>query len=140
MFGLSPPFVLLIAVLLAVVLVEAILVAWLWRRHWRLEQSLREWEARQRRQHQDIAGLCAAGLQVDARLARLERMLAETREWLQAAGPAEGTGGAVAYQTAIERIREGAGVEELVSECGFTREEANLLIRLHRDETGAGFS
>ncbi|BCX89219.1 hypothetical protein MIN45_P1589 [Methylomarinovum tepidoasis] len=139
MSELSPPLVVVIAVLAAVVLVEAGFVIWLWRRQRQLERRLQAWVAGQRRQGQDIAGLCAAGLQIDTRLARLEQGLAETREWLQTRPPTE-TGGAASYQTAIELIREGAGVEALVSECGFTREEANLLIRLHRDETGAGFS
>lgn len=139
MSELSPPLVVVIAVLAVVVLVETGVVVWLWRRQRRLERHLQAWVVGQRRQGQDIAGLCAAGLQIDTRLARLEQGLAETRELLQTRSSTE-AGGAASYQTAIELIREGAGVEALVSECGFTREEANLLIRLHRDETGADFS
>ncbi len=133
------PFAVLIAVLAAVVILETALLLWLWRRQRQMAQRLQEWAAGQRRQRQDIAGLCAAGLQIDARLARLEQALSETREWLETR-PAPEAGGAASYQTAIEMIRAGAGVEELVSECGFTREEANLLIRLHRDETGVDHS
>jgi len=122
------------ALLLAVVL-ESALMVWLWRRQRMLEGKLQQCYQRQERQQLDIVGLCAAAVRIDQRLSNLSGRLGEIHEWAQ---ELEHAGEQVdhSYQTAIERIAQGAGSEELVAECGFSREEAELLIRMNRNKGG----
>lgn len=45
--------------------------------------------------------------------------------------PAHGTSGQRAYESAIRLAQRGLPSEDLVSECGLSRHEADLLVRLH---------
>jgi hypothetical protein len=62
--------------------------------------------------------------------ARIETLseLAEQGTRIAPAGPVSAQRG---YELASRLARNGAGVEELVSTCGITRHEAELLVRLH---------
>ena len=75
-----------------------------------------------------------------ARLAKMEESLADAHRKLDELGESresEGrrvvAGGASApsYQIAIRLARSGAPREELVASCGLTRQEAELVLRLH---------
>ena len=82
------------------------------------------------RNNKDIAGLCSAAVSVDTRITYNNEQLKEVAEKVtdfeqyeqQASQP---------YYSAIQRVRDGATVEELVQQCGLSREEAVLLMRLH---------
>jgi hypothetical protein len=80
-----------------------------------------------------------------AQLAKMEQSLAEAHLKLDALGESresEGrrivAGGASAgsYQIAIRLARSGAPREELMSSCGLTRQEAELVQRLHAPARG----
>lgn len=45
--------------------------------------------------------------------------------------PAQGTSGQRAYETAIRLAQRGVPGEDLMSQCGLSRHEADLLVRLH---------
>ena len=87
----------------------------------------------------DVAGLCSAAVAVDNRLAsnelRLDGLLENIAQMQEPSPPAiieepneEQPQG---YESAIEKIRRGASVDDLVKTCGLTRDEAVLLFRLH---------
>jgi hypothetical protein len=42
------------------------------------------------------------------------------------------------YQTAIRLAREGASRDELISSCGLSRQEAELVLRVHASHQGIG--
>jgi len=122
------PFVLLSLV----VTLEAIALFWLWRRQRHWQRLCQRWRQIQERQQGDVIGLCAAAVRMDERLQQLVCDLDEIRERSEALRQSPES--VVSYQAAIKCIREGGGFEELVSQCGLTREEANLLLRLYGSE------
>ena len=81
---------------------------------------------------QDIAGLCSAAVSVDKHLTENDKQLksllettADYKESEQVSQP---------YFGAIQRIKNGADIGELMHECRLSRDEAALLIRLHGKE------
>lgn len=115
----------------------------LWRGQRKLEQNLQNLTAQNQRSSDDVAGLCSAALAVDKRLAANESMMQEiiltVRNAVQpvyheaeqeplAEEPLEQSQD---YGMAIDKIRQGADVDDLVRICGLTRDEAMLLVRLH---------
>ena len=85
------------------------------------------------RNNKDIAGLCSAAVSVDSKLsdnnAQLNGIVEKVTDFelhelheQQASQP---------YYDAIQKVRNGAVAEELIQQCGLSREEAMLLIRLH---------
>ena len=123
----------IIGLILTVFLLSCALL-WMWWRQRRLERQLRRWQQNQERQQLDIVGLCAAAVRMDERLMSLGRRVGEMHEWAQDLDHQDHQH-AHSYQEAIELINQGAGGDELVAECGFSREEAALLIRMHRSHS-----
>ena len=82
------------------------------------------------RNNKDIAGLCSAAVCVDSRLSDnneqlngiVEKVTDFEQHEQQTSQP---------YYDAIQKVRNGAVAEELIQQCGLSREEAMLLIRLH---------
>lgn len=126
--------------LTAAVVAILLLMFRLLRDHRKLRQAHGLLEAQIQRNHDDLAGLCSAAVAVDRRLAnadaRLNSIAERVAERPNAAPdtpkvadvverPAQG------YEDVIAKIRQGVGVEDLVRDCGLTRDEAVLLTRLH---------
>ncbi|MEN8260347.1 MAG: DUF2802 domain-containing protein [Pseudomonadota bacterium] len=94
-----------------------------------LKRQLRELRAFVDRNNDDIAGLCAAAASMNHRFDSREQVidrLAEKISQLDYGFPQNHR-----YGDAIARVRDGAGVEDLVSDFGLTRDEASLLVLLH---------
>lgn len=122
-----------------------LLLAWVAVRLWREQQVLKReltlLAAQLQRGNSDVAALCSAAVVVDKRLAGCEARLNDALENIRQAAepvsplpsteqvdpPEDGD-----YQHVIEQIRQGKGVEDLVKQCGLTRDEAMLLFRLHK--------
>jgi len=123
-----------------------IVLLWLIREHRNLKRQCQALSEQIQRGSIDVAGLCSAAVAVDRRLAasesRLEDLIgfvgdlaaqpkpqpdAPVAERVPIHDPAPAQG----YDQVIEKIRRGADVEELVKNCGLTRDEAMLLVRLH---------
>jgi hypothetical protein len=80
-----------------------------------------------------------------AQVANMEQSLAEAHRKLDALGESResegrrvvaGAASAPSYQIAIRLARSGAPREELVASCGLTRQEAELVLRLHGPSRG----
>jgi len=82
------------------------------------------------RNNKDIAGLCSAAVFVDSRLSdnnsQLTGIIEKVADFEQHEQPSSQP-----YHNAIQRARNGADAEALIQQCGLSREEAVLLIRLH---------
>lgn len=119
------------AVLISLACIQFAVLAVLGYRYRRLQARMKQLQRQQQRQQHDIAGLCEAAVRMDRRVQKLaldlEGVWQRIEEWT------EGQRSESSYQMVIERIRQGAEVEEIVNECGLTREEANLLLRLYGD-------
>lgn len=112
-------------------------LSWLWRRFKRLERECQECRQGQERLLRDLADLCTTAARTDEQVRDLTSRLGAVQAWVQERQD-QASEGELTYQTAIERIRQGADVEELVESLGFSREEAALLIRLHHVDPASG--
>lgn len=86
-------------------------------------------QAALRQIHEDMRALCAGSAAVGTHLAALDQRLqrlAEQQRTLELREP-----GGQSYGFAIRLAQQGASVEELMENCGMSRGEAELLLRLH---------
>ncbi|MDH5328001.1 MAG: DUF2802 domain-containing protein [Gammaproteobacteria bacterium] len=92
----------------------------------RFQKFAMEQEAVINRLHDDFNAMCAAAVGVDSHLARLEertRTLLQRQDQLEMQEPVGDN-----YQHAISLVRNGAGIDQLMSDCGLARGEAELLL------------
>jgi len=111
----------------------------------KLKQAYQALALQIQRSGDDVVGLCSAAVAVDRRLSANEALLREIRESIEIQqNNAEFQSGyeqdsieeveseqPQSYRQAIEKIHYGATIDELVRECGMTRDEAVLLMHLH---------
>lgn len=99
------------------------------RDHARLRRAHQELVTVVSRQAQDLAALCAAGVNVDRLLADHSQRLRDCLERIETL-QVNGTNG-YPYSAAIDKIRRGAAAKDLVAELGLSLSEASLLAHLH---------
>lgn len=78
----------------------------------------------------DIGAMCASIAGFGERLVRIEqqvRSVSERQDQVELR-----SGGERSYSHAIRMVHKGADVDELVTNCGINRGEAELLLRVHR--------
>lgn len=83
-----------------------------------------------------LAAVCSDEVAADQRQAELERrlrQLADQQEQLLLRDPEQGP-----YQHALRLAQQGARREEIMSACGLSRGEADLLLALHGPTGGSG--
>jgi len=121
--------ILLITLFVIVFFVVMVLI-WLVSRYKKLDSEYRVLSDHIERNNRDIAGLCSAAVSVDSKLIdsnnQLKEMVKKVSDFeLNEQHTSQ------PYHSAIQKVRSGADVDELVGKCGLSREEALLLIRLH---------
>ncbi|WP_305906687.1 DUF2802 domain-containing protein [Methylomarinum sp. Ch1-1] len=125
----------LLASLVALLMAVLAAVLWLLYEHRKLRRRLLELEHKVSRNSEDIAGICSAAVAVDSRVQGADEQLKAMAAKIAAYDDGNATRDQQAelppYQVAIDKIHQGASAEELVRECGLSRDEADLLIRLH---------
>jgi len=126
----------LLVILLGMTIVIVIIFVGLLLQHKKLKQEYRVLEAIVERNSKDIAGLCSAAVTVDNRMLGNDQLLKGIAEKLTKYEERGYEAGNTTqpYHSAIQKIHQGATAEELVKECGVSRDEAMLLIRLHRSD------
>jgi hypothetical protein len=111
------------------VAVASLLGAWLAvRTARRTDRRLREQGQRLEVLQEDLRALCAGAVGVDERMARMEkraRRLTERQEQMELRDSGDRL-----YAQAVRMVEKGAGVDELVSVCGLSRGEAELMVRM----------
>lgn len=124
--------ILLVTLLVFIVLIVAILV-WMALEIKKLEHELALVGEQVERNNKDVAGLCSAAVRVDTRLTDHAKQLHEINSKVEDIDTQaqDNEPQSQAYHIAIQRVKQGASVNELVNECSLSREEATLLIRLH---------
>ena len=121
--------ILLVTLLTIILVITGVLVR-LMRGYKKLRQDYIILSKHVERNNKDIAGLCSAAVFVDSKLsdnnAQINGIVEKVTDFelheQQASQP---------YYDAIQKVRNGAVAEELIQQCGLSREEALLLIRLH---------
>jgi Protein of unknown function (DUF2802) len=77
--------------------------------------------------HGELHGLAEAAAVIASRLDALNDKVAMNMQL----APVQGTSGQRAYENAIRLAQRGVSPDDLVSQCGLSRHEADLLVRLH---------
>ncbi len=94
-----------------------------------LNQQLRDSQARIEAMQTELNALYSGAAGVGSHLAKLEAQvinLSDRQEQLDVRDPTTQN-----YNLAIDLVHQGAGVDELMRQCGLLHEEAELLVRLH---------
>lgn len=102
----------------------------------RLRKHLHSREDQTTRNRDDFAALCKASVGAGDHLVRLEqqvRRLTERQDQIEMR-----SGGDRPYTQAIQMVQNGADVSELITRCGLTRGEAELIAMLHGSMAKAG--
>lgn len=128
-----PQEILVLSLLVMFLLLTAVGLA-VWRLH-KANASLREEQHKLARalarQGNDLAGMFSAGVHLDRMLIDHDKRLRECLERYDDIREEPAAGATPTYHGPIERVRQGASAEELVSEFGISLSEAKLLVRLH---------
>lgn len=80
----------------------------------------------------ELVGLSASVIRMGDRLIRVEQQIRHLSERLDRL---EVDTDSQPYGQAIRMVRNGAGIDDLVQACEFTRAEAELIVRLHGPKT-----
>lgn len=120
----------LIAIAHAFVTIVVVLV-WLVRAHLKLKQNYQLLMGIVENNKNDIAGLCSAALTVDSYIAVTDERLKELSAKFDDFHFQHNEQFAHPYSVVIQKVRNGASVDELMRDCNLCRDEAVLLTRLH---------
>lgn len=94
-----------------------------------VQLQLAESQSRMEELQTELNALYSGAAGVGSHLAKLEAQvnsLSDRQEQLDVRDPTTQN-----YNLAIDLVHQGAGVEELMRQCGLLHEEAELLVRLH---------
>ncbi|MCF7986624.1 MAG: DUF2802 domain-containing protein [Methylovulum sp.] len=148
----DPIQIVILTVFVMGVFIMALVLVWLVRALLELKLDYQRLSERLHSGHHDIAGLCAAAVIIDRRIdthEELSRQLAEKVNELSAISvtvmqtsepppiaspepePESQEQSEHPYRLAIQRVRSGANIQELMQSSGLSHDEAALLIRLH---------
>lgn len=98
---------------------------------YRVYKELKKRDRVIRELQKDLGALCTGASGVSGHLSRVDQQvkrMIERQDKVEIQDPENR-----AYHQAIRMIRNGAGIDELMTICGLVRSEAELLIMLHRN-------
>ncbi len=124
--------ILLIFFILITIIISGMLV-WLLQGYNKLKHDFMVLRESLERSGKDVAGLCSAAVYVDTQISKNKQQLEMIEEKMIDLEQQKDT--THPYHTAIQKVRNGADAGELVQQCGLSKEEAILLIRLHGNGT-----
>jgi len=107
-----------IAILLLLTLVQSAVLLFLWRQSRQLQQRIGALSDGMLHAYTDVptSMLVTALGRLERQMGQIERQPPPTRQ---------------SYELARQLAREGADVEQLVSRCGLSRDEAKLVLQMH---------
>jgi hypothetical protein len=106
-----------------------VVLLWLTYTHLKLKGELQVLKDIVQKNGSDIAGLYSSALAADSRLATADEQLQALLEKVSTLQQNEQSTNP--YNVIIQKVRQGASVDELMRDCSLCRDEAVLLIRLH---------
>lgn len=125
----------ILAVVTVLVIVMLIALAWLARKHLKLmhdHEDLTEFAHNLNNEFRDLSSLTPL---LDERIAWMAGRIEQLTEKVSAPAPLQDEPSNHPYSQAIQKVRSGASVNELMQTSGLSQDEATLLIRLHGSET-----
>jgi uncharacterized membrane protein YccC len=119
----------IIAAVAGVVIIVVIVLVWLVRTHLKLKRDYQVLADAVHGNNHDIADLHAAALTADGRIAATDEQISAL--WEKISDYQHNEPSTHPYSLAIQKVRSGASVSELMQNSGLSQDEAALLIRLH---------
>ena len=120
---------LIIAVVTGVVIIVVIALVWLVRAHLKLKHDYQILADVVHGHNNDIADLCAAVLAADGHMAATDEQISDL--CIKITDYQHNEPSTHPYSLAIQKVRSGASVSDLMHNSGLSQDEAALLIRLH---------
>lgn len=118
-----------VAVASGVAIVLALVLVWLLRAHLKLKRDHQILTDIVHGHNNDIRDLCATALTVNERVAAMDGQISVLRAKIS--DYQQNGASTHPYSLAIQKVRSGASVSELMQNSGLSQDEAALLIRLH---------
>lgn len=118
----------IVVVVIGIILLGIVLV-WLVLNFLKLQREYRNLRDLVRGNNNDLAGLCSAALEIDRRIEANDEQLGLL--WARLTEYADNEQSEHPYKVVIQKVRGGAGIDELMQTSGLSHDEAALLIRLH---------
>lgn len=125
----------ILAVISVLVIVVLIALVWLVRKHFKLmrdHEELAEFTHNLNNEFRELASLTPL---LDERIAWMASRIDQLTEKINAPAPLQNEPSSHPYSQAIQKVRSGASVGELMQSSGLSQDEAALLIRLHGSKT-----
>lgn len=131
---LSPLWItIIIAFISCALAIVVIALVWLIRKHLRLKRDYQALSEIVHGLNNDVRDLYTATLTVDERISATDEQINNLSEKVNDFQQIEPSNHA--YSLAIQKVRSGASVSELMQTAGLSQDEAALLIRLHGSKT-----
>ena len=124
----------IIAVVIGVVSTVVMVLVWLIRKYLNLKRDYQVLTEIVHGNNNDIRELYTTALTVDERTVAIDEKLSVLSEKISAYPQNEPSNHP--YSLAIQKVRSGASVNELMQTSGLSQDEATLLIRLHGSKAG----
>ena len=124
----------IIAVVIGVVSTVVMVLVWLIRKYLNLKRDYQVLTEIVHGNNNDIRELYTTALTADERTAAIDEKLSVLSEKISAYPQNEPSNHP--YSLAIQKVRSGASVSELMQTSGLSQDEATLLIRLHGSKAG----
>ncbi len=124
----------IIAVVIGVVSTVVMVLVWLIRKYLNLKRDYQVLTEIVHGNNNDIRELYTTALTVDERTVAIDEKLSVLSEKISAYPQNEPSNHP--YSLAIQKVRSGASVSELMQTSGLSQDEATLLIRLHGSKAG----
>jgi hypothetical protein len=125
----DPLLMVIIAAIAGIVIIVIIALVWLVRAHLKLKRDHHILADIVHSHNKDISDLCTAVLTADGRIASTDEQMSAL--WAKIADYQHNEPSTHPYSLAIQKVRSGASVSELMQNSGLSQDEAALLIRLH---------
>jgi hypothetical protein len=130
MFSLNPMWMtIIIAVMAGLVCLLTILFLWLMGKHRKLKTDYEDLAEIVHGLNNDFRDFYTTALTMDERMAAADEQIINLVEKISTTQQVEPSGHP--YSMAIQKVRSGASVSELMQSSGLSQDEAALLIRLH---------
>lgn len=120
-----------LATLSSLVMIILIALVWLVRKHLKLKSDYEDLSDFAQNLNNEFRELCSLTPLIDERVAWIAERIEQLTEKVNTPTSLPNEPSNHPYSQAIQKVRSGAGVSELMQTSGLSQDEAALLIRLH---------
>jgi Protein of unknown function (DUF2802) len=124
-----------LAIVSSLVIITLVALVWLVRKHLKLKNDYEDLSEFAHSLNNEFRELCSLTPLIDERIAWMAERIEQLTEKVNTPLPLSNEPSNHPYSQAIQKVRSGASVGELMQTSGLSQDEAALLIRLHGAKT-----